>query len=239
MNPQHYSQPGSYPGVPSGGAPAAPPGHYPGAPDPGQPQKPKRDLFAMLDGIPANLMIVLGLFLLLIGLTVPGCRRAYASSVEADWRLASALMEHDLAQFRQAQEREREAERAAAAANPAAPPDIATNEARRAAALTAEEQRLEREHDVADKRRDALEAAASVEGLWAHRVFEWLGRLLLLLGLIVVTSQAEGLRQKVFLVITVIVLLTSISGLDLDFDLGTRVNTEQERPAASAFERGG
>jgi hypothetical protein len=49
----------------------------------------------------------------------------------------------------------------------------------------------------------------------------------------VVTSQAQGLRQKVFLVLTVIVLLTSISGINLDFDLGTRVNTqERARPLA-------
>lgn len=237
MNPQHYSQPGSYPGVPHSSTPGVPPGNYP--PDPGQAPGPKRDLFAMLDGIPANIMIVLGLFLLLIGLTVPGCRRAYAESVEAEWRLASALMDHDLTQFREAQENEREAERAAAAANPAAPPDIATNEANRQRALATEEQRLERSHEVAAKRRDALEAAASVEGMFAHRIFEWFGRLLLLIGLIVVTSQAQGVRQKVFLVLTVIVLLTSISGIDMDFDLGTRVHTGEEHARPVGIEPGG
>ncbi len=236
MNPPHYSQPGSYPGV-QHGAPPGTPSSYPGAPDPFPAQQPKRDLFGVLDGIPANLMIVLGLFLLLIGLTVPGCRRAYAESVEAEWRLASALYEHDLAQFSEAQERERQAERDAAAANPSAPPDFVANEARRQTLLRQETQRLEREHEVPERRRDALEAAASAEGLWAHRVFEWLGRLLLLLGLIVVTSQAQGLRQKVFAILTAIVLLSSISGMDLDLDLGTHVRT-QER-ASPELEHGG
>lgn len=222
MQGPHYSQPGSYPGHPSQ-HPAGIPAPAIGA-DPSE-RRPKRDLFGVLDGFPANAMIVLGLFFLLIGLTVPGCRRAYASSVDAESRLALALLDHDLSVIRDQQEREREAERQQAIANPMAPPDTVANEARRQAQLASETRRLEGVHDVSDKRRDALEAAASVQGMFAHRVFEWLGRLLLLIGLIAVTSSAEGTRQKVFMVLTVIVLLTSISGLDLDFDLGTRVGT--------------
>lgn len=196
---------------------------------PGEPPR-KRDLFALLDGFPANIMIVLGLFFLLIGLTIPGCRAAYARDVEGEWRLAEELMEHDLVQFRRQQERERQAERDQATANPTAVIDVGANEARRAAALLAEEQRLERSHDVAEKRREALEAAAAVRGLWGHRWIEWFGRLLLLLGLIITTSQASGTRQKVLAAITVIVLLTSISGIDLDFDLGSRVRTRDDAP---------
>ena len=222
MQGPHYSQPGSYPGHPSQ-HPAGVPAPSIGV-DPSE-RRPKRDLFGVLDGFPANAMIVLGLFFLLIGLTVPGCRRAYASSVDAESRLALALLlVADDAQV-VVQEREREAERQQAIANPMAPPDTVANEARRQAQLASETRRLEGVHDVSDKRRDALEAAASVQGMFAHRVFEWLGRLLLLIGLIAVTSSAEGTRQKVFMVLTVIVLLTSISGLDLDFDLGTRVGT--------------
>jgi hypothetical protein len=230
MNGHHpHSQPGSYPGSsPYGQAPQIdmPPG------DP----KPKRDLFGLLDGFPSNILVVLGLFLLLLGLTIPGCREAFADSKEAEWRLAEALMDHDLTQMRRAQEREREAERQQAATNPAAVVDVSANEARRTAQLTAEEQRLERSHDIPDKRRAALEAAASVRGMWVYRWVEWLGRLLLLLGLIVITAQATGAKQKVFVVLTTIVLLTSISGIDFNFDVGSRVRTSEERESEGALD---
>lgn len=230
MNGSQHPPAGSYPGAQQSSyspAPYVSPSAHPPSPE----RAPRRDLFGLLDGIPANLMIVFGLFFLLIGLTIPGCRQAYASSVEADWRLASALMDHDLTQFREAQEREREQERQQILANPTAPPDVSANETHRQAQLTAEQQRLERAHDVSAKRREALEAAASVQGLWGYRWVEWLGRLLLLLGLIVITSQAQGTRQKVFLVLTAIVLLTSLRGIDLDVDLGTRVGTRQDSSA--------
>jgi hypothetical protein len=231
MNGHHSQHGGSYPGVYS--QPPAPIE----APPPGEPPR-KRDLFALLDGFPANILIVLGTFFLLLGLTLPGCRRARADDIAAEWWLAEQLMDHDLAVYRRTQERERQAERYQATANPTAVIDAGANEARRAASLIAEEQRLERAHDVAEKRREALEARAAVRGLWGHLWVEWLGRIFLLLGLLITTSQATGLRQKVFVAITVIVLLTSLSGIDLDFDLGSRVRTDNAAPAPLEEPRG-
>jgi hypothetical protein len=114
MKPTYVSQGGygSYPqGQPSN------PQQQESAPG-GDGRPPKRDLFDLLNGVPANISIVLGLFFVLLGGMLPDCRSAGARSAVAEWEQARAVMEIELENFLESQEDHRRAEEAARAANP-------------------------------------------------------------------------------------------------------------------------
>ncbi|HXG92943.1 MAG TPA: hypothetical protein VNN73_11330 [Blastocatellia bacterium] len=75
-----------------------------------------------------------------------------------------------------------------------------------------------REQNKVNERTKAFyEADVAAQGTSMHLVIGWIGRLMLLIGLIVMTVQSAGLRQKILLFVLLVVMFSSLSGIGLDF----------------------
>lgn len=88
---------------------------------------------------------------------------------------------------------------------------------KRKQALEKRLEELDKKYDAIGPRRAVVEAQTSMAGTRSHLVIGWLGRLLLLLGLLVLTLQSEGLRQKVALIVLLVVMFSALSGVNLGF----------------------
>lgn len=84
-------------------------------------------------------------------------------------------------------------------------------------ALDKKQEELDQKYDTINLRREIAEATTAVAGTRSHLVLAWLGRLMLLLGLLVLTLQSEGLKQKVILIVLLVVMFSALSGVNLDF----------------------
>ena len=84
-------------------------------------------------------------------------------------------------------------------------------------ALNEKKEELEKKYDTIAIKREIAEAQTAVAGTRSHLVLGWLGRLLLLVGLLVLMLQSEGLRQKVILIVLLVVMFSALSGVNLDF----------------------
>ncbi len=76
---------------------------------------------------------------------------------------------------------------------------------------------LKKKYDSHDRKKTLLEAQIAATGMRWHRVLLFLGDLLLLVGLIVITLESEGARQKVALVILLVAMFSALSGVSLNF----------------------
>ena len=74
---------------------------------------------------------------------------------------------------------------------------------------------LEQKNDTMVLQRDYLRAKASAAGTRIHLLFGWIGRLMLLAGLLAITFMSEGTQQKVVLVVLLVVLFSSLAGANL------------------------
>jgi vacuolar-type H+-ATPase subunit H len=177
-----------------------------------------RDLFVAAGGVPANLLVVAGLLMVLLGAMLPDCRSASARKTIAEFREAEAMVDLEVDEFRAQQERQVQA----ALANPQAPvPSTTQNEA----ALQQRRDALESQYRIAQRRRDAIGAEASVQGMRAHLFVNWIGRFLLLLGLLMMTLRAEGTKQKVLVAVLLLAMLSALPGLQIDLSAGSRLGS--------------
>jgi len=177
-----------------------------------------RGLFGLVDGLPAQATVVVGLLLGLLGATLPSCGAASAARAAAELDRAEQLMAMDLDQLRAQQERERQAAAVQAAATGQTPdPGMAQ---RHQDAMRAQREQLKMQYGIDKLRREAIEANASARGPQAHLVLDWIGRLLLVLGLLALAFCAEGTRQVVLAAALVVVLLGSLAGIRIDLGLG-------------------
>ena len=177
-------------------------------------------LFGMIDGIPAQAAVVVGLLLVLLSATLPSCGAASAASAGAALERAGRLMEMDLEQLREQQELERRTATAQAAAA-GQPPDPGIQQ-RQQEALRAQTELLKGQYKINELRRAAIEANASARGPRVHLVLRWIGQLLLVLGLLTLAFCAEGTRQIVLAAALVVVLLGALAGLSVNIGLGGR-----------------
>ena len=76
---------------------------------------------------------------------------------------------------------------------------------------------LKKKYDANARKRDLLEAQAAASGGWSHQVLLFLGNVLLLVGLLVVTLQSTGVTQKIALIILLVVMFSALSGVNLTF----------------------
>ncbi len=176
------------------------------------------DLFSSAGGTPANALVILGLFLVLLATMIPDCRTASARATIAEFREAEALVDFELDQFREQQQRQVQA----AMSNPGTP---APNSEQLQAAVTQRREQLRNEHEVNDRRRKAIEAGSSVQGMWGHMVINWIGRFLLILGLLMMTLRASGTKQIVLVAVLLVVMFSSLSGVRLDFGAEGRLGS--------------
>lgn len=199
-------------------------------------------LFGRIDGAPAHVMIISGLFLLLVSPLLPSFKSARVARAHQELTQVEALLELDLEDLRRSQERERKEDAEAAASDVpivdyAASPEEIQKQQQARSARTAKNQERERErqkvleatqedlkkkYDAHERKRAWLGAQIAATGMRWHLVLAFLGNLLLLIGLIVVTLESEGARQKVALVILLVAMFSALSGVSLNFlTLGT------------------
>ena len=215
-------------------------------------EQPDRGLFAKLDGTPAHVLIIAGLALTLFAPLIPNFKIAGVASARMEADQADALIELDLADLKREQDKERKEELRQAQGNEISfvgltpeemqkrqeearkrDADRQKREEARQKTLEQKQEDLKKKYDNVVLKRAVLAAQSSAAGMHWHLVLSWLGRLALLAGLLVLTIQSEGPRQKVLLVVLLVVMFSSLSGVNLDFlargNLGESTPQEQRR----------
>lgn len=170
-----------------------------------------KNLFTKLDGTPAQILIVLGLALTLF---VPVWRRfeeAGISKAKARLDQAQQIFELGMAKLM----KDLGAERKKIDENTTLPFEERTKkveELRKGAESKLKD--LEEANDTTPWKRALLVAQANVAGARWHYAMEWLGKLMLLLGLLTITIQSEGLKQKILLIVLLAVMLGSLASIN-------------------------
>ncbi|MCC6524323.1 MAG: hypothetical protein IT373_16815 [Polyangiaceae bacterium] len=162
----------------------------------------KRDLFAILHGTPAYVLLFVGLLLTLFAQVIPGCRAASVAAAEAELGRAEQLIEYDLADFEKKLQ----------------PGDEGSLKAKET-----EKKRLEQYYALGELRRDIVDIKATAAGTKAHLYLNWIGRVLLILSLLVLADRSEGGRQKVYLLVLALVLFGTLTGITLDVETKARL----------------
>src|SRR5206468_1839921 len=81
---------------------------------------------------------------------------------------------------------------------------------------------LKKKYDAVTLKRALLNAQIGASGMHWHHLVGFLGNAMLLIGLLVVTLQSEGVKQKIALVILLVTMFSALSGVNLNFAaLGT------------------
>lgn len=173
-----------------------------------------KDLFAKLDGTPAQILIILGLALTLFAPIWPRFDNARVSKTKAQMDQAVQMIELDMEKFNkdQAVEYKKLNENTTLAFEERMKK---TEELRKAGESKRED--VEKTYDTNKLKRAWIEAQADVAGSRLHYLVGWLGRLMLLLGLLAMTLQSEGLKQKIVLVILLVAMFSSLAGINFDF----------------------
>jgi hypothetical protein len=192
----------------------------------------RRDLFAMIDGLPAHILVVLGLTLTLLSPILPRSKAAAAADAMAEAKLADELVEMDLETTRKSLAKEDKADEEKLAKDPAIAPDVEKRREARAVVLKDLPETLHAKYKVDKLRRDAVEARASAAGPTFYLYLHWIGRVLLIVGLLVLTLMSDGIRQKIFLVVLLVALFSSLTGVKLDFNTSGSIGSSGDVPWA-------
>jgi hypothetical protein len=199
----------------------------------------KDGVFARLNGTPAQAMIIVGLVLLLAVPMITSYRASGVARAQTAFNQVDSLSELDLEDLKRTQEKERKTDQEAAEKESSAvvnyatmlPEQIQQHQQQRQAAMEKRQERererqkafddkrdeLKKKYDANARKRDLLEAQASASGGWSHHVLLFLGNVLLIVGLIVVTLQSTGITQKIALIILLVVMFSALSGVNLTF----------------------
>lgn len=196
-------------------------------------------VFSKLDGAPAQIMIIVGLVLLLAVPMIASFRSAGVARAQTALTQVDSLSELDLDDLKRTQEKERKADQEAAEKENSTPLNYGTmppeqiqqHQQQRQAAMEKRQERererqkvfedkreeLKKKYDANARKRDLLDAQASAAGDRSHHVLLFLGNVLLLVGLLVVTLQSTGVTQKIALIILLVVMFSALSGVNLTF----------------------
>lgn len=195
-------------------------------------------LFEKLNGAPAQALIVLGLVLVLAAPLIPNFKSAGVARAQTELSQVDTLMELDLDDLKRTQERERKEDVEAAERDNAAPTNYSlgadeiqkqqqqrqakeekrqAKEKERQKVLDDKQEELKKKYDSNARKRTLMEAQVASSGVRWHLVLLFLGNVMLLIGLLVLTLQSEGVRQKVALIILLVVMFSALSGISLNF----------------------
>lgn len=173
---------------------------------------PDRNLFARLCAGPAEWLIIVGLALTLFTHIIPSFKDGAVESARVRVETAEEMLRLDMKMF----DREQEAERRKLSQDAGlAPEQRQQREQSLRDAADKMRKDLERKYDTLVLQREYLGAKASAAGTRIHVLFGWAGRLLLLAGLLAITFISEGTKQKVVLVVLLVVLFSSLAGANL------------------------
>ena len=209
-----------------------------------QTAKTNADLFSRINGGPAHILIIAGLVLVLAAPLIPTFKSARVARAQAEFNQIDALMELDLEDLRRSHERERKGELEAAQREISAPVDLAAmppeqiekvqaerrqkeqarqaREQERQKAFDDKKEDLKKKYDSLTRKRELLNAQIGTSGMHWHYVVGFLGNAMLLIGLLVVTLESDGVKQKVALIILLVTMFSALSGVNLNFAaLGT------------------
>ncbi|HLG15515.1 MAG TPA: hypothetical protein VJH03_13590 [Blastocatellia bacterium] len=244
-------------------------------------KKHAKGLFATLEGMPAHLLIIVGLALTLLAPLILNIKDTSLAGSQAEFDQLKMQKELDLEEFKRDQADERKKspevtkyEEATEQRKPASFDAAMTPEQRdavqkeeqekdralqelktaldekdklREKALDQKKEELDQKYDTIAIRREMAEAQTAVAGTRSHLALGWLGYLLLLVGLLVLLFQSDGLRQKAILIVLLIVLCIALSGVSLDFQgrgrkgwpsyASTRMTGRDSEPPSSYKER--
>jgi hypothetical protein len=167
-----------------------------------------------LGGTTAQALIVTGFLLALLAPLLPRYQAAGAAGDKAELEKAEALVALELDAFRSD-------EQAEADEGDAGLPTFGQRQQQQAEqrrAFNAKKKELETKYRVQAKRRAMLESQAGATGSRLHLLIGWLGRLLLIVGLLTLTLESEGFRQKILLIILLVVLFSSLAGVGVGFE---------------------
>lgn len=183
----------------------------------------------------AQLVIVVGLVLVLVAPLIPIFKTARVSRAQTELNQMDTLMQLDLDDLKRSQDRERKEDSDAAERENSTPLNYALGadevqkqqkqrlanqhkrqekERDRQRALDDKQEELKQKYDANARKRALVEAQVAASGMRWHRVLAVFGYLLLLIGLLAITLESDGMRQKVALIILLVVLFSALSGIN-------------------------
>ncbi len=185
-----------------------------------------KNLFAQLDGLIAQLLVIVGLTLVLFSPRVPQLQNLGVEAALGDQKIANARMNLDLEKFKQdnvpSDDELRETPYQ----------ELATRQKEIRDSIKRKSIELRKAYRIDELNHEAAAAIPSAGGAKFALILRWLGRLALLLGLLVLTVQSEGMRQKVLLLVLLVVLFSSLSGVHLNFGASGQLGTATPEAAA-------
>lgn len=181
----------------------------------------RRNLFEMLDGLPAQVLVFAGLALVLLAPLIPQFRLAAVRQAQSAYENSEALIELEMEEIRKEQEK---ASKENSVALSTMTFDERQAETQKQQARMAELERvadekreeLKKQYDRTRLKRELLMAQRDASGMRWHMGVGWLGRLALLMGLLTLTVRSDGTTQKIYLVILLVVLFSALSGVQID-----------------------
>ncbi len=142
-------------------------------------------LFAMLDGTPAHILTIVGLAITLFAPLIFSMKMASAESARAQMDQAEALVNLDVADWERKNPRESSnAFQSSITGDPNQPNQQSWEERK-----NKEKERLEENYNLIGMRKQFLDAQAAAAGTTSHLVIGWIGRLLLLTGLLILDDS--------------------------------------------------
>jgi hypothetical protein len=198
----------------------------------------KPGIFSKLNGAPSQILIIVGLVFVLAAPLIPNFKSARVARAQTEFAQMDTLMELDLDDLKRSQERERKEDMDAAQRESSTsinyslgPEEIQRQQQERLAAQEKRQARererqkvfedkqeeLKKKYDSNARRRALVEAQVAASGMRWHLVLSFLGNAMLLIGLLILTLESEGTRQKIALVVLVVVLFSALSGVSLNF----------------------
>jgi Flp pilus assembly protein TadB len=172
--------------------------------------------FAKLDGTPAHILVILGLFLMLLSPLIMNFKTAGAMQKGAAAEQADEFIQLDLKDLSEKQDVERKQDEKAGSS--LSPEDLSRRQQDRQKAYEDKQRELKQKYNAVAAKREFLEAQADLVGTRIHYIATFLGALCLLIGLIVMTVQATGTTQKVLLIILLVVMFSALSGINLNIE---------------------
>jgi hypothetical protein len=183
----------------------------------------KKTIFEKLDGLPAQVLVVAGLALVLVAPLIPQFRMGAVQSARSAYDNAEAMIELDMEDIKREQERQSKATPAINMSALTFEQQQTENQQRQAKLAelqrVADEKReaLMKRYDRTVLKRNLLEAQRDTAGMRWHLLVGALGTIGLIVGLLTLTVRSDGMTQKVFLIVLLMVLFGALSGVRLDF----------------------
>ncbi len=211
-------------------------------------------VFSRLNGAPSQALIVAGLVLVLFAPLIPSFKAARVARAQTELSQVDTLTEVDLDDLKRTQDRERKDDQAAAEKDQApinyslgpaeVQKQVQERQGREAARQAREKERqkvfddkkdeLKKKYDSNERRRELIDAQVASSGMRWHHVLSFLGNAMLLIGLLVLTLESTGVRQKIALIILLVVMFSALSGVNINFlasgGLGDRSGVVMKQP---------